>query len=440
MSEYPAQLFDYKQTIDYLYSRLPAFNKSGGAAVRLGLANITALCNKLKNPQQAYKTIHVAGTNGKGSTSHALAAVLQTAGYQTGLYTSPHLVSFTERIRINGHTMPKEAVVTFVNTIRPLIDEIQPSFFEVTVAMAFWWFAQQEVDVAVIETGLGGRLDSTNVIRPCLSIITNISYDHKDLLGDTLPEIASEKAGIIKPLTPVVIGEPLPETLPIFEQKARQEQAPLHLAEQLVYLQKQSDDSFKVLHKQGDEVWFSKLRFDLSGSHQQKNLTTVLASVKILQQQKFNITKKVIKHSLDQIRQLTGLRGRWEQIHARPLTIADVAHNEAGFRYVTEQIRQQPYEQLYIILGMMKDKDRQPMYRFLPKEAHYICCMPALPRACPADVLAEEVKNYIDPLSVVVSSTPKEALKLAHSQAHPDHDFVFVGGSTFTVAGVLTTN
>ena len=346
----------YQQTLEYLYSQLPMFSRIGAAAYKKDLHNTLELCAALDNPETKFKSIHIAGTNGKGSTSHMLAAILQQAGYKTGLYTSPHLKDFGERIKVNGLMVQEQFVIDFVERTKTLSDKVQPSFFELTVAMAFEYFAQQQVDIAIIETGLGGRLDSTNVITPVLSIITNIGYDHMNLLGNTLPEIAFEKAGIIKPGVPVVIGEYLPETKAVFAEKAATCNAPVYFVQEL-YKVNNISPAATALHCDITGIQHNvteHFTLDLNGLYQTKNLCTVLCAEGILMQQGFTIKPADEKYALSHTKQLTGLHGRWDAIDENPLTVLDVAHNEDGIKQVIRHLSLVAKENatLHFVLGM----------------------------------------------------------------------------------------
>ena len=387
---------DYQQTIENLFTRLPMFSRIGAAAYKKDLTNTITLCESLGNPQTKFKTIHVAGTNGKGSVSHMLAAILQTAGYKTGLYTSPHLKDFRERIRIDGKMIEKEFVADFTEKIQPLAEQIEPSFFEITVAMAFDHFAKQEVDIAVIEVGLGGRLDSTNIITPELSVITNIGWDHMNMLGDTLEKIAFEKAGIIKKQIPVVIGETLPETLPVFEGVAKEKEAPLSIASQA----RQATDWKWEKHELIVEVSGihhidrKKYHLDLPGMYQTKNLLTVLEACSQLQQRGWNIGEEKIHKALNHVKKLTGLHGRWEIVKQSPLVVLDVAHNADGIQQLVRQIEVTEHKNLHIIIGMVKDKDIDNVLRLLPKNATYYFTKAQIPRAMPEEELQAKAKLF----------------------------------------------
>ena len=425
----------YQQAIDYLFTRLPMFSRIGAAAYKSDLTNTIRLCESLGNPQTNFKTIHVAGTNGKGSVSHMLASILQTAGYKTGLYTSPHLKDFKERIKINGEMVSEEFVIDFTKRIQPLVEEIEPSFFEITVAMAFQYFAKQNIDVAIIETGLGGRLDSTNIITPELSVITNISWDHMNLLGDSLEKIAFEKAGIIKQGIPVVVGEILPETFPIFEQTARDKNAYLSIASQkrqvidwnwanhelIVEVAEEHQTDHKVYH------------LDLPGIYQTKNLLTVLEACSQLQQQGWKVDDKIIHTGVKHTKKLTGLHGRWEIIHTSPIVVLDVAHNVDGIRQLVQQVELTEHRQLHIVTGMVKDKEIEKVLALMPKTAVYYFTKAQIPRALPEDDLMEKagkVKLKGDAFPEV-----NEAIEFALQHAHPD-DLIIVCGSVFLAGEV----
>lgn len=424
---------NYSQTIDYLFTRLPMFSRMGAAAIKKDLTNTLALCDSLNNPQQHFKSIHIAGTNGKGSVSHMMAAILQTAGYKTGLYTSPHLKDFRERIKVNGEMVSEDFVVDFTQRIQPEIDRIEPSFFEITVAMAFEYFAQQQVDVAVIETGLGGRLDSTNIIHPDLSIITNIGWDHMNLLGNTLEAIASEKAGIIKKQVPVVIGEFLPQTKPVFQQKANEQHAAIVFAqEQLKVISASYKKQLKVLvADKSDQA--KEYTLDLSGTYQQKNLLTVLTSVEQLRKLGYHITDEQLVTALQQVQSLTGLHGRWELIHEAPRIILDVAHNEDGIQQVLIQLKQMEYKHLHWIIGMVKDKEIDKVLNLLPADAHYYFTKAQIPRALPENEL--KTKAAEKRLSGDMYPNVNVALAQALTYASKD-DLILVCGSVFLVGEV----
>lgn len=426
---------NYKETVDYLFTRLPMFSRIGAAAIKKDLHNTIELCEVLNNPHHQFKTIHVAGTNGKGSVSHMLAAVLQTAGYKTGLYTSPHLHDFRERIKVNGEMISEEFVVEFTERIQPQIDLIHPSFFEITVAMAFDYFAQQQVDVAVVEVGLGGRLDSTNIITPELSIITNIGWDHMNLLGDTLEKIAGEKAGIIKPGIPVVVGEVIAETKPVFEKKANEQQASLHLAtdEFSIVSKEQSNGYLLVEAEEIKSKLLQSYQLDLPGLYQTKNILTVLSAIKILQQKGWNIGEQQVRDALKQVKRINGLHGRWETIHQHPSVIVDVGHNEDGIKQIVAQLAETTYNKLHIITGMVKDKEVEKVLSLLPKDATYYFTHAHLPRALPGDQL--QAKAAVFGLKGETYPDVNNALNIALQNASAD-DLILVCGSVFLAGEV----
>lgn len=427
---------DYPQTLQYLFSRLPMFSRIGAAAYRKDLDNTIQLSEFLGHPERKFRSVHIAGTNGKGSTSHMLAAIFQSAGYKTGLYTSPHLKDFRERIRINGEMIRESFIVAFVERIRPLSETIDPSFFEVTVAMAFEYFAVEKVDIAIIEVGLGGRLDSTNIITPELSVITNIGYDHMNMLGDTLPLIAGEKAGIIKKGVPVVVGESHIETAAVFERKALEEGAPIVFADQQRTV---SDWTYKRHHliagvstsPVADNKEFYEL--DLPGVYQTKNLVTVLGAVHELRAKGWKLGQPAVEQGLRHVKKLTGLHGRWELIHEHPDVILDVAHNEDGMRQLVRQIEVTDHEELHIVLGMVGDKDIHRALALLPTTATYYFTRADIPRALPEDKLAEQAGTY--GLKGHTYGSVAEAVRTARSHAKA-RDLVIVCGSVFVVGEV----
>lgn len=426
---------DYQQTIHYLFDRLPMFSRIGAAAYRKDLINTIRLCDFIGNPQLSFRSVHVAGTNGKGSTSHMLAAIFQTAGYKTGLYTSPHLKDFRERIRVNGEMISKDFVTEFVQGIQPLAEEIDPSFFEVTVAMAFAYFTWQQVDIAIIETGLGGRLDSTNVILPELSVITNIGYDHMNLLGDTLPLIALEKAGIIKKGVPVVVGEHQPETYAVFEQKAKEQGAPLSFADKHRYIADWKFEQHTLVAEvtalpSNDKEYY---QLDLAGIYQTKNLVTVLEAVHVLREKGWQLENRHIHQALKQVKKLTGLHGRWELIQEHPSIVLDVAHNEDGIQQLVRQIELTDHEELHIVLGIVKDKEPDKLLAMLPPLASYYFTRAQIPRALPEDQLAERAKAK--GLTGHPYPNVNVALEAAKAHARPK-DLIIVCGSLFVVGEV----
>lgn len=422
----------YGKTIAYLFQKLPMFSRIGSAAFKKDLTNITILCNHLGKPQEKFKSIHIGGTNGKGSVSHMVAAILQQEGYKTGLYTSPHLYDFRERIKINGEMVSERFVIDFVEKLKPLIEEIEPSFFEITVAMAFQYFATNKVDFAIIEVGLGGRLDSTNIIKPIVSVITNIGLDHMNMLGDTLGEIAFEKAGIIKEKTPVVIGEKHKETDTIFIEIAERKKAPLYFAE----------DDFEVKHfdwKGGliqmhvaSENNLTLYQLDLPGIYQTKNLCTTLEVTRQIEKT-FPVSNENIHAALMNVKGLTGLKGRWEVVHHHPAIVLEVSHNEPGMREVMQQLQQTSYNKLHIIFGMVKDKDPDPILSLLPKDARYYWTAANIPRALEAESLRANALQHS--LEGKPFTDVNDALVAAWQNALPD-DLILVCGSIFLVAEV----
>ncbi|PJJ84581.1 bifunctional folylpolyglutamate synthase/dihydrofolate synthase [Mucilaginibacter auburnensis] len=428
---------NYQETINYLYTRLPMFSRTGAAAITKDLTNTITLCQLLGNPENKFKSVHIAGTNGKGSTSHMLAAILQTAGYKTGLYTSPHLKDFRERVRVNGQMISEQAVTDFVAQYKEDFEQIGLSFFEMTVGLAFEYFANHQVDIAIIETGLGGRLDSTNVITPLLSVITNIGWDHTDLLGNTLPLIAAEKAGIIKPNIPVVIGERQEEVAEVFMKKAEGTKSPIYFAAdewEVVVKGSLGGELLSVeLIDTGNQSHY-ELELDLTGSYQLKNVKTVLSAVMQLRQQGFTITDEHLKVALQQVKTLTGLHGRWEVLSRSPLTICDTGHNPDGIEEVLKNIAATPHKQLHFVMGMVSDKDSSKVLALLPKHAIYYFCRPDIPRGLDAVSLKEKAADFW--LNGESYPSVKEALTAAQKNAKTD-DLVFVGGSTFVVAEVI---
>ncbi|TBR20389.1 MAG: bifunctional folylpolyglutamate synthase/dihydrofolate synthase [Chitinophagaceae bacterium] len=425
----------YSQTIEYLFSRLPLFSRIGAAAMKNDLNNITALCNFLGNPQQQLKSIHVAGTNGKGSVSHMLASILQTAGYKTGLHTSPHLKDFRERIKINGEVVSKEFVIEFTERIKPLIEKLNPSFFEISVAMTFEYFAQQKVDIAIIEVGLGGRLDSTNIITPELSIITSIGMDHTNLLGDTLEKIAFEKAGIIKNEVPVIIGEFLSETKPVFESIATKKNAPLIFATEnrnaIGWTWEKHKLSVEVEEKNKPDHKLYEL--DLLGIYQTKNLLTVIESCAALNRVGIKISDSAIAHGLSHTKKITGLHGRWEIIQEHPLIILDVAHNEDGIIQLIRQIEITDFHQLHLVIGFVKDKEIDKILQMLPQKATYYFTQANTPRAISSIDLKVKASN-LNLLGDAYTSV-NIAIQAAKSKAS-SKDLILVCGSVYLIGEV----
>lgn len=426
----------YEKTLDYLFTKLPMYQRVGAAAYKADLNNTIAICKALGNPEKKIKCVHVAGTNGKGSSSHMLAAILQQAGYKTGLYTSPHLVDFRERIKINGKMIPKTDVIKFVEDHKNTFEKIEPSFFEWTVALAFHYFAQQEVDVVVVEVGLGGRLDSTNVITPVCCLITNIGLDHMNLLGNTLPLIAEEKAGIIKSRVPVVISQTQLEVISVFNNKAKELKAPIEFADKnykvISFAHQNQFLSIELLNKKSNTKHIYNL--DLEGSYQIKNLMGVLNTIEILKQKGFIVEEEDITNALKQVQKITGLQGRWQILQENPLVIADTGHNEDGIKEVLENLKRYTYKTLHFVLGVVNDKDISKILKLLPKDATYYFCKASIPRALDENELTAQAKKI--GLSGKAFKTVPEALASAKKHAKA-HDLIFVGGSTFTVADIL---
>lgn len=424
----------YQETLTYLYNSAPLFQHVGKAAYKEGLENTLALDEYFGHPHRKFRTIHVAGTNGKGSCSHTLAAILQSAGYRVGLYTSPHLVDFRERIRINGIPVSQEFVVDFVDKHRSFFEPLHTSFFELATAMAFHYFATQQVDVAVIEVGLGGRLDCTNIIHPDLCLITNISFDHVQFLGNTLAKIAGEKAGIIKPSVPVVIGETTPETKPVFQQKAAQVNAPIFFAEE-------EHPLLSALHDESGNYVYQTTRYhdlkgELGGICQEKNTNTLLTALPLLEQQGYHITETDIRNGFAHVCELTGLMGRWQKLSSHPTIVCDTGHNVGGIQYIVKQLSFQKYKRLHIVIGMVNDKDISGVLAMLPKDAIYYFTQASVQRALPAEKVKELASSY--GLSGDAYPDVKTAVEAAQKRADAD-DFIFVGGSSFIVADLLST-
>lgn len=405
---------NYIETCEYLFNQMPMFERQGASGYKEGLSNTRALDEHFNHPHTKYKTIHIAGTNGKGSCSHSIAAILQTAGYRVGLYTSPHLVDFSERIRVNGEPISEEYVIDFVERERHFFEPLHPSFFEVTTALAFKYFSDMNVDVAVIEVGLGGRLDCTNIISPILSVITNISFDHTQFLGDTLAKIAAEKAGIIKKGTRVVIGEATSETRPVFEAKAKEMCAPICFAE---------DNPYENA---------ADLMTDLQGAYQRKNANTILTAIANLPE--LSISNDNIRRGLANVCTLTGLKGRWQTLAQHPLIICDTGHNVAGWKYLSRQIAQQPCDALHIVFGMVDDKDIDTVMDMLPKNAKYYLTKAETHRAINETVLKEKAETR--GLSGNTYPSVAQAYNDAKKNAK-NNDFVFIGGSSYVVADLL---
>ncbi|MEJ8763946.1 folylpolyglutamate synthase/dihydrofolate synthase family protein [Phocaeicola sp. HCN-40430] len=423
---------NYSETLTYLYNSAPLFQHIGKDAYKEGLTNTHLLDEYFGHPHHKFRTIHVAGTNGKGSCSHTIAAVLQAAGYKTGLYTSPHLIDFRERIRVDGQPISQEFVVDFVEQHRAFFEPLHPSFFELTTAMAFLYFAQEEVDIAVIEVGLGGRLDCTNIIHPDLCVITNISFDHVQFLGDTLAKIATEKAGIIKPQIPVVIGETTPETKPVFQQQAVEMQAPIHFAEEEHFVQQREYTQEGYCLYQTTN--YSNLIGELGGFCQEKNTNTILSALHCLKQAGYHIDESHIRKGFSNVCKLTGLMGRWQRLEEHPALICDTGHNVGGISYIVQQLAIQKYNKLHMIIGMVNDKDISGVLKLLPSDAAYYFTQASVQRALPA----EKVKELAQTFSLHGEAYPdvQSALTAAKEKATAE-DLIFVGGSSFIVADLL---
>lgn len=407
---------DYQDTLTYLYNSTPMFQQVGGSAYKEGLENTLALDEHFGHPHRKFRTIHVAGTNGKGSCSHTIAAILQEAGYSVGLYTSPHLVDFRERIRVNGQPIPEEYVIRFVEEERCFFEPLHPSFFELTTAMAFRYFADVEIDVAVIEVGLGGRLDCTNIIHPDLCIITNISLDHTQFLGNTLPQIAREKAGIIKSGIPVVIGETTPETKSVFQKRAGEVNAPIYFAEE-----------------NGRED-YPGIEYELQGFYQKKNSRTILTALPLLKEAGYRQDEQSVRRGFAHVTELTGLMGRWQKLQNHPTLICDTGHNVGGITYIVEQLKQQAFHNLHIIIGMVNDKDIQGVLALLPEDAIYYFTQASVKRALPAN----DLQKLAESAGLKGNCYPDvpSAVRAAQEKSLPE-DFIFVGGSSFIVADLL---
>jgi dihydrofolate synthase/folylpolyglutamate synthase len=426
---------DYQEAIAFLYDSLPMFQKIGKAAFKKDLTNTLAFCARLGEPQHAFPSVHIAGTNGKGSSAHSIAAVLQAAGYKTGLYTSPHLKDFTERIRVNGQPISRQAVISFVEEQQEFILELQPSFFETTVAMAFDYFRQQQVDIAVIEVGMGGRLDSTNVIQPLVSLITHIGYDHMEFLGDSLDKIAGEKAGIIKQRVPVVIGERQDETTEVYEKIAREKKAPLYFAQDdyQARIFKVLDGQYTVDISRHGQLLYENLPIALGAHYQLNNLPGILQVLDLLNEMHFTISWEHIRQGLAEVTSLTGLKGRWQVIRKAPLTIADTGHNKGAFEAIRQQLQELQFQKLFMVLGFSVEKDLSSILPLLPADAHYLFCQAAIPRAMPSTTLQANAREY--GLHGTAYKSVMEAYQKAQALAGPE-DCIFIGGSTFVVAEI----
>ncbi len=423
---------NYEQTLDYLYTRLPMFQRTGASAYKEGLDNSLALDAYLDHPHQKYRTIHVGGTNGKGSTSHLLAAVLQKAGYKTGLYTSPHLVDFRERIRVNGEMIEKEFIVGFVEKHKVFSETIHPSFFELTMMMAFDYFAREHVDVAIVEVGLGGRLDSTNIITPDVSVITNISFDHVQFLGDSLTKIAAEKAGIIKSGIPVVIGEAEGGVAEVFRERAIEVNAPIYFVQdEKPILTAQPGINGGWDYSSGQ---FGEFHGELGGLCQDKNAATVLQTLEVLIQKGYTIPKEAVHQGFAEVTSLTGLQGRWQMLGESPKIICDTGHNEGGMQYIVQQLANEKYDRLHIVFGVVNDKDVRKILSMLPRHARYYFTKASIQRALDEQEL-QKLASAFDLHGDAFASVP-DAIQAARLAAQPG-DLVYIGGSTFIVADAL---
>jgi len=427
---------NYQETLDWMFQQLPMFQRKGKAAYKANLDNTLALDEHFNHPHKNYKTIHIAGTNGKGSVSHFLASCLQEAGYKVGLYTSPHLKDFRERIKINGENIDQDFVVNFINSNKDYFSTLSPSFFEMTVAMAFEYFSKEDVDYAIIETGLGGRLDSTNIISPIASVITNISFDHTALLGNTKELIAIEKAGIIKKDTPVIIGEYDKDTIDVFEKRAKEQIANLIVADKKYEIQ---NSRFNINHRIVDIIKDKDIRFKdlvsgLVGVYQEKNILTCIACIDYIKTIGVDISDENISEGLKKVVENTGIMGRWQILQDKPLVVCDTAHNEAGISYVLEQIKEIPYEKLHIVFGMVNDKSIDKVLSMMPKEAKYYFTKANIPRAQDEQTLKEMASEY--GLKGNVYSNVEDA-KIAALLQMGNNDLLYIGGSTFIVAEVV---
>ncbi len=433
---------NYTQTLDYLYRQLPMFQRVGQTAFKKDLTNITTLCEHLGNPHQQFESIHIAGTNGKGSTAHILSAILQRNQLKVGLYTSPHYKHFRERIKINGRYLPKQWLVDFVAKHHQILQQIKPSFFEITVAMAFQYFAEQKVTIAIIETGLGGRLDSTNIITPLQSVITNISYDHQQFLGDTLEAIAGEKAGIIKSNVPVIIGENQPDIQHVFVNKAKAENSPIYFAHEVCEVKEVNHDLEHTYYdiKVGKNDTFDNVKINLRGPFQVKNVRTAFTALQILKSNHsikdtpFFINEENTKEGLANLKKWTNYKGRWQVIGQKPTIICDSAHNEGGLKIAFQALQEIPHQTLHIILGTVNDKDLEKVFPLFPQKAIYYFAKAKIPRGLDATQLRDRAAAF--GLKGRSYSSVRNALNAAKRKAHTQ-DLIFVGGSIFVVAEVI---
>lgn len=428
---------NYNETINWMFNKLPMYQRIGAAAYKADLNSTIKILDYLNNPQDNFKSVHIAGTNGKGSVSHSLASVFQEAGYKTGLYTSPHLRDFRERIRINGNMIPENNVVEFIDKHKNKLEELELSFFEMTVAMAFDYFKNEKVDIAIIEVGMGGRLDSTNIIKPELSIITNISLDHVKFLGDSEDKIAVEKAGIIKKMIPVVIGETQIKTKDVFIEKAKAENSEIFFADKIFQCEKTTENnildyqSFNIY--KNNKEYINELKFPLLGNYQNKNLKTIICAIDILKNT-FSINENHIKNGLFNVIKNTSLMGRWQIIQKKPLVIADTGHNVAGITEIINQLSEINYSKLHFVISVVNDKDIDSILQLLPKNAEYYFCKADIPRGLDVNILAEKARS--SGLKGNCYNSVNEAYTTACANAK-DEDLVFVGGSNFTVAEII---
>lgn len=420
---------NYEETMAYLFERLPMFQRIGKTAFKKDLTNTLKLCELLGNPQRKFKSVHIAGTNGKGSTAHSLASILQESSYKTGLYTSPHLKSFTERIKINGAEVKTDFIVDFVQKHKDLIEEIKPSFFEITVVMAFDYFARENVDIAVLEVGMGGRFDSTNVVDPILSIITSIDLDHMEFLGPDIPSIAFEKAGIIKNSRPVIISEWQKDSAPIFIEKAKQTNSDLFFAEDTVDTSSIGNGNYSI----ESDLVNGHIDFELKGDYQINNLPGIIKSAELLNQLYFNISSDAVKNGLAKVIKNTGLKGRWQVLSENPKVICDTGHNEEGMQFIIKQIGDLAFDKLFAVLGFVNDKDVEKILKIWPEETYFIFCQANIPRAKNLSEVEEIATNLNLEFSSIVDVN--EAIKLARKKALKT-DLIFIGGSTFVVAEI----
>ena len=426
---------NYSETLEWMFNKLPMYQRIGAAAYKADLNNTIEILGHLNNPQDNFKSIHIAGTNGKGSVSHSLASVFQEAGYKTGLYTSPHLRDFRERIRINGTMIPEDNVVEFIKRHKEKLEALELSFFEMTVAMAFDYFSKEKVDIAIIEVGMGGRLDSTNIIKPELSVITNISLDHIKFLGDSEDKIALEKAGIIKPHIPIIIGETQEKSKDVFTDKAHENESPIYFADKVISCIKKDAaieyNTYEIL-KDG-KLYINEIQFPLLGNYQKKNLATIICALDVIKE-KFNISQRHITEGLAKVVSNTGLMGRWQVIRKEPLTVADTGHNVAGINEIIQQLEETKFSTLHFVLSVVNDKDIDGILELLPRYARYYFCKANIPRGLSVDILAE--KAEATGLKGESYNSVAEAYKAACDNAQSD-DMVFIGGSNFTVAEIV---